>query len=359
MKKQGVKMGKELAKVAKWLIKDRHARAGLFGDRLIIIGSGQLDVKVEVEGERGSWPLLFVQSSVAAEIAATGKVRLTEHEGQKLALAGKAASVVGEWLGESVGTIPQRALAHGCPLWLRVLGEKWKWLAKAASREEYRAIFRGVQIWFRDEDTRIAVSDGYRLHELVLPAVAPDSYAGSHLLKRVFVLHREVPVDAIAKLTTGWRVDDRGEKALLTFALGENAVLELDSMEGTYPDYFRVLPSGEPVLVFEATGDPETLRSLGEVSRKVLEFDNPRVDLVPEGGKVYAVAGPQREEFGRVLHGDILDDKPLAVNGHYLADALEAGRVVKVFWKDGLYGVLVESEKDEVAVRSLLLSLRF
>lgn len=105
-----------------------------------------------------------------------------------------------------------------------------------ASKEEYRAIFRGIQFEFRPGTLRAVASDGYVLAMLDLPAdyrgeerkVVIPAWTVGHL-RRVLQASRAEQVDVAP-----------AEGHLWISAEGVHA--ELSALEGTFPEYERAIP---------------------------------------------------------------------------------------------------------------------
>jgi len=183
----------------------------------------------------------------------------------------------------------------------------------AASNEEYRAIFRGVQLEFTLQGLRAVASDGYRLarydipmslqteRKLVVPARSADE------LVRVFKDQEE---------ELGLAVQD-GSLHLV----GKSVRMSLKLMEGEFPDYGRVIPSN---FVLEAVlGATELRESIKRVAL-LADRNNHRVDLIFNDGHLEIAAegdqGQGREELEVQMEGD--PQLVVAYNANYLIDAL-------------------------------------
>ncbi|MFM9420390.1 DNA polymerase III subunit beta [Thermus scotoductus] len=185
----------------------------------------------------------------------------------------------------------------------------------AASNEEYRAIFRGVQLEFSEGGLRSVASDGYRL--ALYRLAKPQPFA-----KKVVVPARSV--DEMVRVLKGM---GEGEVALalgpgvLGLATGKGQLrMAVRLMEGEFPDYERVIPKEFPLkAAFEVEVFREALRRVSVLSDR----QNHRVDLLFEEGRVLLSAegdyGKGQEEVPVHLEG-----LPLAVayNARYLLEAL-------------------------------------
>ncbi|GAA6755199.1 DNA polymerase III subunit beta [Thermus thalpophilus] len=200
----------------------------------------------------------------------------------------------------------------------------------AASHEEYRAIFRGVQLEFSERGVRSVASDGYRLALYQLPKPQPFQ-------KKAVVPARSV--DEVARVLKGVGA---GEVVLalgpgtlgLAAREGEGWVrLAVKLMEGEFPDYERVIPKEFPLrATLEAEAFREALRRVSVLADR----QNHRVDLFFQEGRVLLSAegdyGKGQEELPVVLEGT-----PLAVayNARYLLEALGPVAGQAALWLSG------------------------
>ncbi|WP_117237756.1 DNA polymerase III subunit beta [Thermus sediminis] len=188
----------------------------------------------------------------------------------------------------------------------------------AASSEEYRAIFRGVQLEFSERGLRAVASDGYRLALFDLPRPQPFT-------KKVVVPARSV--DEVVRVLKGAGV---GEAVLalgpgtlgLAVRQGGQGVLRLAVrlMEGEFPDYERVIPKEFPLkAVLEVEPFREALKRVSVLADK----QNHRVDLLFQEGRALLSAegdyGKGQEEVPVNLEGTPMG---LAYNARYLLEAL-------------------------------------
>jgi len=184
----------------------------------------------------------------------------------------------------------------------------------AAAQEEYRAIFRGIQLELSPEKLRAVATDGFRLAlydapggggleaTLVLPARSADELV--RLLKGV-----EAPVKVAV-----------GEGRL--FVLGDDFAAAFALMEGTFPDYERVIP-GQYQL--EATLDAEALRRALERLKLLADRQSQRVDLAFSEGTLELAAEGELGQGRESLPADTRGETPLvlAYNINYLTDAIK------------------------------------
>lgn len=182
----------------------------------------------------------------------------------------------------------------------------------AASTEEYRAIFRGVQLEMSPNGLRSVASDGFRLARYDLPL---------QLQTRKLV----IPARSADEIVRVFK-DARGEVA---FAVGEGTLtlvgeavrMAVKLMEGEFPDYARVIPQS---FVLEATLTAEALRESLKRVAVLSDRNNHRVNLLFNDGKLDIDAegdyGRGREELSIDSSGE--SQLMVAYNAQYLIDAL-------------------------------------
>jgi DNA polymerase III subunit beta len=185
----------------------------------------------------------------------------------------------------------------------------------AAAVAEYQAIFRGVKLELDDKKTRAIATDGFRLAYYNLPEA-------SGLEGNVVIPSRSV--EEIIKLLSDGEVKLSLENGQLSFANGPfRANVKL--MEGTFPDYNRVIPANFPINV-----SVDAKRLSEAVSRVALMADksaNNRIDMFVKDGKVQITAEGsygRSQEALEVQQEGKESEMALAYNAKYLTDALAA-----------------------------------
>ncbi len=183
----------------------------------------------------------------------------------------------------------------------------------AAAVAEYQAIFRGVKLEFSDRKTRAVATDGFRLAYYNLEQAS--GLEGEAVL----------PARSVDELT---KLLGDGE-AHLALADGQLSVANggirtnLKLMEGTFPDYERVIPATFPVSIsLEAQALAEAVSRVAVMADKTA---NNRVDLFIKGGTLQITAeggyGRSREAL-QVSQEGTDPEIVLAYNAKYLGDAL-------------------------------------
>lgn len=183
----------------------------------------------------------------------------------------------------------------------------------AAAVAEYQAIFRGVKLELNDAKTRAVATDGFRLAYYHLEG-------GSGLDADVVLPARSV--DELTKLLGSGEAGLDLSEGQLSVQSGPYK-LNIKLMEGTFPDYNRVIPSQFPVSITLPA------RALAEaVSRVALMADktaNNRVDIFIKGGSMQITAEGsygRSQEVLEVSQEGNESEIALAYNAKYLVDAL-------------------------------------
>lgn len=183
----------------------------------------------------------------------------------------------------------------------------------AAAVAEYQAIFRGVKLELGDAGSRAVATDGFRL-------AYHDVEAISGLDAEVIVPARSV--DEIVKLLGDGEVEMASDGTQLSLRT-EDVRLNVKLMDGSFPDYRRVIPASFPVAI---TLDAAQLREA--VTRVAVMADksaNNRVDLFVKDGTLQITAegsyGRSQEAIEVQQEGSDAEIA-LAYNAKYLTDAL-------------------------------------
>ncbi|WP_457637949.1 DNA polymerase III subunit beta [Oceanithermus sp.] len=209
----------------------------------------------------------------------------------------------------------------------------------AASNEDYRAIFRGVQIELHPGRMRAVASDGFRLalYDLKLPIES----------EKVFVVPAR-SADEIVKVLerTEGEVSLGIEGGHLTLsAAGFRMAVAL--MEGEFPEYERVIPTN---FVFEARVNAPALRESLKRVKVLADRNNHRVDLLFSEGSLQVVAegelgrGAERLEVEAPAEAEMT----LAYNAEYLLDALgPVSGVANLRFSGAASASVVQDAEDE------------
>lgn len=189
-------------------------------------------------------------------------------------------------------------------------------LARFTAREDFRAIFRGVQLELREKGVRAVASDGYRLGLVEASVDTPGGTPGSRVVLPRWSL------EGVLRLLSGpVRLDlGRGRVRLA----GESLEASLSAMEGEFPNYERVIPQ-EPT--FRVRVAREGALSALDEALDIADPMNRRVDLLYDGqGWVLEAEGPYgrgRWPFpARLEEGSLEAGASWAFNGRHLWEAL-------------------------------------
>ena len=183
----------------------------------------------------------------------------------------------------------------------------------AAAVADYQAVFRGVRLELHDERTRAVATDGFRL-------ASYHAVSSTGLDADLLIPARSV--DELVKLLGPGpaRLALTGNQ--LTIANGAYTV-NAKLMEGTFPDYQRVIPAQFPVKVtLPAAALADAVARVAVMADKSA---NHRVDLFIKDGILQITAEGsygRAQEAIEVLQEGTESEIALAYNAKYLADAV-------------------------------------
>jgi DNA polymerase-3 subunit beta len=154
-----------------------------------------------------------------------------------------------------------------------------------AAAEEFRAIFRGVQLELSPQRSRVVATDGFRLAYRDFPAAATSEPRKIVIPARNADEIVRVIRDGEAKIALG-----NGQITISADRARMNAKL----MDGELPDYERVIPQTSNVMI---QLDSNVLReAVARVAVVADKLSNNRVDFIVSGGKLQLVA---ESDYGR------------------------------------------------------------
>ncbi|MCS7057303.1 MAG: DNA polymerase III subunit beta [Meiothermus sp.] len=283
---------------------------------LVLRGTnGEVDLEVKLPAETEGLGQVLVPAQTFFQIVRSAPgdlVELVFGEGEQLELHSGAFST--QLSTTSPEGYPELLFAsdEGGRIGAAQLAQAITRVRYAASTEEYRAIFRGVQIEMSPQGLRTVASDGFRLarydlpmelpsRKLVVPAKSADE------IVRVFKDKEEELVFSVREGSLTLR--------------GDSLRMSVKLMEGEFPDYERVIPQSfvlEALLKAEAFR--ESLRRVAVLSdrnnhRVNLLFSQERLTIDAEGDY-----GRGREELPLRSTGE--PQLMVAYNAQYLIDAL-------------------------------------
>ena len=307
----------------------------------------ELLVPAEVEGTGAALvPAALFGQLVRSLPAEHAELRLTP-EGLELE-GGSFSTRIATADPETFPPFPEPEGAEG-KLSAEALAKALSRVRYAAAQEEYRAIFRGIQLEFGEHRFRAVATDGFRL-ALFDVAEGPGFEA-----KRVLPARN---ADELVRLIKDLAVPlslSVGEARL--WAKGERFRVALALMEGSFPDYERVIPDR---FVLEAVLDAEALRQAIERLRVLADRQSQRIDVAFSETGLELVAEGELGRGRELLAAEVQGEAPLvaAFNAQYLADALKGLKGPVHFRLSGpTTPSLIESE-EEPGYRAVVVPLR-
>jgi DNA polymerase-3 subunit beta len=296
---------------------------GKEGDLVVRASSGETDLEVRLPVEDGVefMPLLVPGLPFALTVGnAPGDT-------VEFALGGGAITVAaGRWRAslsvaspEGFPEWPSVKADVGVKLEAQTLSRALSQVRYAMGKEDYRSIFRGVQLELYTEGFRTVASDGYRIaiqdvgrtegqpvRKAVLPSWAVDD---------LILFLREAEEGGEVSLALKGLI----EVAFITPWGEVRACLQL--MEGEFPDYWRIIPKEFPLKVVL---DVQPFRKALERVSVLADKQNHRVDLLLEDGRAVLTAqgdyGRGQEEVPVVSEGPSMS---LAYSARHLLEALQ------------------------------------
>lgn len=254
----------------------------------------EIDIEMLVPAEVTSGQTFVVPAHLFAQI-----VRQLPGELVELSLAGHELTVVSGGstfrLGTGdIGAFPELAFAAGGDIVLdaRELARSISAVRYAAAAEEFRAIFRGVQLELGPSRCRVVATDGFRL--------AYRDFEGGVQEARKLVVPARNADEIVRVLKDG---DVRLAASQGTLSIEHDRVrLNVKLMDGELPDYERVIPSDSAVRIELDAADLRD--SVSRVAVVADKLTNNKVELIVGGGSLQLVA---ESDSGRAQ--DVLDVK--------------------------------------------------
>jgi DNA polymerase-3 subunit beta len=221
----------------------------------------------------------------------------------------------------------------------------------AASKQEYRSIFRGVQLELKEEGLRFVATDGYRLAlcDLAHPfpfektVVIPDLSLGKVLHVLEAVQAEEVTL-RLAPGVLGLEVSGGALSARVAARL----------MEGTLPGYEHAIPQE---FVAQVLVETQVLKEALERLEVLTDKENRRVDFVLGEGRVHvstkSEGGEGEEEVPAQVEGALV----FSANARYLLEALPRAERT-LLQLSGPVSPMVVAPGDGGGYRAVLVPLR-
>jgi len=186
----------------------------------------------------------------------------------------------------------------------------------AASKQEYRPIFRGVQLELKEGGLRFVATDGYRLalHDFAHPfplektVVIPDLSLGKVLHVLEAVQAKEITL-RFAPAVLGLEVPGETLSARMAVRL----------MEGTLPGYEHAIPKE---FVAQVLVETRALKEALERLEVLTDKENRRLDFVLGEGYLHISTKGERGEGEEEVPAQVEGALDFSVNARYLLEAL-------------------------------------
>ena len=209
-----------------------------------------------------------------------------------------------------------------------VLGEMLAHCRPAMSTEETRYYLNGVFFERKEAELFVVATDGHRMHTVNIPA--PD---GSENLPDAIIPRKTVGL--IAAMCGEERISLRLSSGKIAVEAGEVSLVS-KLVDGSYPDWRRVVPSSPPLL---AQFDPRAVASAVERVRVVASEKTHAVKCIFGKGVLTlevtsAENGQAREKIELDYQGD---ETVIGFNAKYLVEVLAQipGEIAAVQMTDG------------------------
>jgi DNA polymerase III subunit beta len=292
---------------------------------------------------------------IARKLPEGSQVELTAAEGKMQINAGRARFNLATLPRDDFPVIAEGDLPHAFELpaaTLRQIIDKTRF---AISTEETRYYLNGIFIHVSDEDQPVlkaAATDGHRLARVTVPR--PEGAAGMPdvIIPRKCVAELRKLLDEV-----DGTVQVSLSETKIRFDLG-NALLTSKLIDGTFPDYSRVIPTANDKLL---RIDPHSFKEgvdrvatiASEKTRAVkMALDRDRITL--------SVTSPENGTAAEEVPGDYgAESMEIGFNARYLLDILGQieGDTVEVHLADAAAPTLLR-EGDKAAALYVLMPMR-
>ncbi|MEX1280917.1 MAG: DNA polymerase III subunit beta [Acidimicrobiia bacterium] len=322
------------------------------GSSLAITGT-DLDITVrtscEVESlEEGAFVVPAKLVTEAIRKMPAGQVTLRS-DGQELVIEGRGPRfAIRELPVDEFPDVPEPDLTGGVDVPGDLFADAIKQVVTAASVDSARPVLTGVQVEDDEAGLRLVATDSYRLAVRTLAGV---SLGGSGLIPARAL--REVPA-AIGADTVTVAIGDREA------AFGSSrGTVTVRLIEGSFPDYRRLLPESYPNRVVVDRSD--LLEALGRAGLVAEDHIPVRLKLSDGGVDVEVTrqdVGGEVEHIDGVYSGD--DGEVLiAFNPRYLGDGIGAigSDEIEIQVRDGQKPSIIRGSGDD-AFLYLLMPIR-
>ena len=289
---------------------------------------------------------------IARKLPDGSQVSLSAAEGRMTIVAGRARF--------SLGTLPRDdfpVIAEGeLPTQFELPAETLKQIIDktrfAISTEETRYYLNGIFLHVADDVLKAAATDGHRLARVTLPR--PDGAEGMPdvIVPRKCVAELRKLLDEVDG-SVG--VSLSGTK--IRFDLGR-AILTSKLIDGTFPDYSRVIPTGnDKILKLDPSSFMEGVDRVSTIATEKTRADK----MALERDKItLSVTSPENGTAAEEVPGDYTSSPfEIGFNSRYLLDILGQidGDVVEVHLADAAAPTLIR-ENDKAPALYVLMPMR-
>lgn len=310
-----------------------------------------IDAKVETPG--GTTVSAHLLFEIARKLPEGSEVSLAAADGEMLVRAGRYQSKLKTLPRDDFPIIAEGDLPTSFELDARDIVQIIEKTRFAISTEETRYYLNGIFLHASDDDNgllRAAATDGHRLARYTLPR--PEGAIGMPDViiprKCVNELHK------LLQEAGDGRVEIELSPSKIRFTLG-SAVLTSKLIDGTFPDYSRVIPTGNDKLLkidpksFGA-GVDRVATIASEKTRAIkLTLDRDRLTL--------SVTSPENGVATEEVSGEYASDPiEIGFNARYLQDIIGQidGDIVEMHMADAAAPTLIRQNGDAAALYVLM-----
>lgn len=313
----------------------------------------QVDAKVEVSGATTVPALTFYDIIRKLPEGADIKLDNTDNNGRLTVKAGRSKFALATLPIEDFPSTSQVEYSHQFELdasELRRLIDRTRF---AISTEETRYYLNGIYMHATQNNgvdvLRVVSTDGHRLARLEIPMPEGASGMPGIIIPRKTVLELRKLIDETED-TIGISLSDNR----IRFAF-QNIVLSSKLIDGTFPDYSRVIPTDndknldvDAKVLADAVDRVSTISS--EKSRAIkLSLEKGRLVLSAQSPD----QGSASEELEVAYQSDAIE---IGFNSRYLMDCLQQidGEVSQLVFADGVSPAIIQDAADKSALYVLM-----
>lgn len=217
-------------------------------DAVIVMGS-DLDIWMERRADIADGESLSVAvhaetfSRIAGKLPAEGRVKLTAEDGKLIVAAGRSRFQLPTLPVDTFPVVPPTDWDATFEIDAILLGAAIGRVLHAISTDETRHYLGGVFIHAIENSLRFATTDGHRLARVTI-----DAPEGASDIPDVIVPRKTVRILSGLLDKFEGKVEVSVTRARLQFTIGETT-LTSKTIDGTFPDYARVIPTANELLV--------------------------------------------------------------------------------------------------------------